>query len=165
MESFRKKLQMGISRDYQVDIEALVKSAGLNITDSGKIILEDVADLPPQSLLEIMSNLIGAMEFIESKRALVLSVVKQRAVDLSALEAKKRLAYLEEKQFARGSRTDAETVVSQDDEVIALRKKIAAYEAYAQYLKSMYDLLSMAHYTAKTALTVAKSREAMDYGT
>lgn len=164
MVSSRKKLQTGISPDYQVDIEELVKSAGLNVTPDGKILLEDVADLPPETLLDIMSRIIGAMEYIESKRALVLSVVKQKAVDLSALEAQKRLNFLEKKQFARGSRTDAENAVSQDEEVRELRKKIAKYEAYAQYLKSMYDLLSMAHYTAKTALNVTKSRETMDYG-
>lgn len=163
MLSSRRLLQAGISKDYRIDIDALVSSTGLSVDSTGKILLEDVADLPPQALLDIMSRLIGAMEFVESRRALVLSVVKQRAIDLSALEAKKRLEYLEDKNFVRGSRTDAENAVSQDEEVVSMRKKIAVYEAYAQYLKSLYDLLGMAHYTAKTALTIQKNRESMDY--
>jgi len=163
MANIRDKLQADIHPDYRVDIESLIRSTGLSVTDEGMILLEDVADLPPQALLDIMSRLIGAMEYIESRRALITSLVKQKAADLNSLEATKRLEYLEKREFARGSKTDSELVVSKDPQVVALKKKIATYEAFGQYLKAMYELLSMAHYTAKTALNTATNRGTMGY--
>jgi len=158
----RNLLQKDIDPTYRVDFEELALDAGFTITDDGRILFEDIADLPPTQLLHIMAKTVVIIEYIDSRRSLVIALAKQQNIEADAREAKVKLEYQKERKFERGSKSDADLVAKQDKELVQLRKKIASYEAFAQYLKNLIDVFTMSHYMAKVALNSAKSRYSME---
>lgn len=158
----RELLQKDIDPMYRVDFEDLAVDVGFAITNDGRILFEDIADLPPAQLLSIMAKTAVIIEHIDSRRSLVVAIAKQQSIEADAREARLKLKYQEERKFERGSKSEAELFSKQDEGLVRLRKKIASYEAFAQYLKNLIDVFTMSHYMAKAALNSSKDRYNME---
>lgn len=137
-----------VAQEYVVKISEIGASIGVDIVND-RLNLVSLMDRPRQDLQEYMLTTLSWIEYTSRHKAVISAKLKTQKTALEKRRNTLIAEYMKEKNFARGSKGEAEIHAASNDEVQTLDNKLSKYEAYLQYLQDLIKQLEMLHYTCK----------------
>lgn len=136
---------------YHVSMEDIAEALGIRFQDD-RLHLEDLTHQSLDQLHAAALTCISFIEFVSTRKATVEAVKGREEANHGKTRSEKRLEYMREHEFKRGSKGEAEVVAEADPEVLAHAEKVAAYDAYARYLYNVIKCLELIHYSCKSLI-------------
>lgn len=151
----RLKYFDGVHQAYHIDIGELSNSLGVNI--SGDVInFSEIADKTDEELKNLLLTTVSWLEHISYKKSLVKGVILKQKEALNKLKAEK---YKEVKSMllansdTRVRASDIDSEIDSSTELATHKEKLILYEAYYEYIDSLFEVIHLLHYSIKTLLT------------
>lgn len=148
----RNKLNQLVNPLYRLPIDELSKSLMVDVRDD-RFSFEDLSVLSHPELQEVMLKCVSWIEFINTRISAINAALNDAKTELIKKESEETYKFLQEKNFARGSKSEAQLHLDSNQEILELRKKISNYEVYNDFLKGWVKVLENIHYASKTILT------------
>lgn len=146
--SATKYLDSLVAPEYVISREDIAESLSIDIVDD-KLQFSEILVRSRQELQEYLLTSVSWIEFLSRRKAVLTSLTKQKKHQCDKTKALKMNEFMKEKNYARGSKSEAESHVLVDEEVSTMEQKIVNYEAYVQYLSDLIKQLEMFHYVCK----------------
>lgn len=162
MSLIRAKLESLVDKTYLVSVAEIAKSLKVEVIDD-RIQLDQLNSYTINELQEIMMTALSWQEYIETRRSIIEHVVNDQSQKVNKMEADAKLEYLNDQNFARGSKATADLYVEGLVEIVEVRKKLSNYKIYGEYLKSLSKLMESIHYSCKHLVTAGVKNAISNY--
>lgn len=162
MSLIRSKLESLVDKTYLVSITDIAKSIKVEVVDD-RIQLDQLNSYTINELQEIMMTALSWQEYIETRRSIIEHVVNEQTQKVNKLEADAKLDYMNDQNFARGSKATADLYVEGLQELVDIRKKLSNYKIYGEYLKGLSKLMESIHYSCKHLVSAGVKNAISNY--
>lgn len=161
IESPYKLIFKEIPDVYKVNIKDVAQTLNIPFDEETYFLnFSVVNDFSPNELNELLFSVLSWLEHINYKRTLIEGILSIKDNEKESMYAnlfiQTKTSLSAEKKITN---TEVEKLIEINEEYRNLKKKIALYKAYLNYLSGLYEILEMLHYSIKHKISLNASNE------
>lgn len=161
LESPYKTIFKEIPEVYKISIKDVAQTLKMPFDEETYFLdFSVINDFSPEELNELLFSVLSWLEHINYKKTLIEGILAIKDNEEESMYAnlfiQTKTSLSTEKKITN---TEVEKLVELNEEYRNLKKKIALYKAYLNYLSGLYEILEMLHYSIKHKISLSASNE------